>query len=107
MADNGAGAHDTSKGPAAIETEAASADRKLSALQMKRSLRKLMTDKGSRGVHDARDRYPQYGSGNDQQQPGDGEEGDSRSEPARHNRIMAGPRPKAQGLVRNEASFFS
>ena len=56
-----------------------------------------MTDKGSRGVHDTSDRYPQYGSGNDQKQPGGGKEGDSRGEPAGHLG-MIGLRPKAQGL---------
>jgi hypothetical protein len=66
MADDGAGCNDTSKGPAAIETEATRADRKLSTLKVKRSLRTLMTDEGPGGVQHACDKRPQHGSGNDQ-----------------------------------------
>ena len=55
-----------------------------------------MTDKGPRGVHDACHRRPQHRGGNDQRQPDDSKEGDSRRKPARHVRII-GLRPKAKG----------
>jgi hypothetical protein len=68
----------------------------LKVLKMKRSLGKLVTDQGACRVQNGGDRCCEKWGSHEQQQPGDGEEGKTLSEPARHERII-GPRPMAEG----------
>jgi len=80
--------NDASECAAPVETEASGAHGKLNPIEVERALRDLMADEGTGRVHHAGGGYPQKRSGDDEDQPGARQHGDTRSDPARHSVIV-------------------
>ena len=96
--DDTCSAHPAPDGGTGIEAEASRTDWKLNALQMKRSFRQLMANQRAACVENAGHRCRQKGCGDEQQQPGGSNSGDSRRGPARHDWIVT---PNAIRVVRD------